>query len=170
MTEHTGVLAVVEASCAEMERHMKMLRWGIDIPQGTDPEHGGDVHRALLAVRARLDSAEQLIRAARHERARFRAKAAQRRQEADDEFDRLLVAQGEGAVRQEWQGGREREAKARALNLDKRRVARKAETASAMVDDCYEGLRDAFFGLLNVREELLARMRELQWASALEHG
>jgi hypothetical protein len=73
-------------------------------------------------------------------------------------------------VRLEWQAGGERMAKARVQNLDKRRVARKAEAASAMVDDCFEGLRDAFFGLLNVREELIARMRELQWASALEHG
>lgn len=170
MTEHTGVLALVEDRCAELNQAMARLRWGLDIPQGTDPEHGGDVHLALLAVRARLDLAEQLIREGRRERARFRARAAQRRQEADDAYDQRLVDLGELALRQEWQGGREREAKARTLTLDDRRLARRAEAAAVMVDDCYEGLRDAFFGLLNVREEFIARLRELQWAASLERG
>jgi hypothetical protein len=52
--------------------------------------------------------------------------------------------------------------------LDDRRLARRAEDARDMIEDCYEGLRDAFFGLLNVREELIARLRELQFESVLD--
>lgn len=166
MTELTGVLAQVEAKCAELEEAMRRLRWGLDIPPVTAEGH--DVHQVLLDVRARLDLAEQLLRDTRRERLRYRSRAAQRRHEADDAYDDVLDKLGEGAVRLEWQSGREREAKARLRTLDARKVARRAEAASAMVDDCYEALRDAFFGLLNIREELIARLRELQFESVLE--
>ncbi len=129
---------------------------------------GHDVHEALLAIRARLDMAEQLLKSARIERRRFRARAKIRRQEADDAYDEQLAKLAEGAVRREFEGAQERMAKARLHVLEKTRKMRTAEAVRDLVDDAYEGLRDQFFGLRDIRQELLDRLRELQWESSME--
>jgi hypothetical protein len=165
------VLERVEARCAEVEEAMRALRFGTSGSPLVIPPYGlgGDaVHEALLDVRGRLDLAESLKIEARKVRRQFRDIAAQRREEADENFDKLLVKQGEGALRQEWQGGREREAKARTLNLDERRAARTAEKAARRAEEMFETITDMFFGLLNIREELIARLRELQFETVME--
>jgi hypothetical protein len=168
-----GVLGQVEALTAQWADAMARLRFGteevpLEVP-GVDAE-GPDVHAALLAVRARLDMAEQLLKSARIERRRFRARAKIRRQEADDAYDKALAKRGEGAVRREFEGAQERMAGARLDVLEQTRTARTAEAVRDLVDDAYEGLRDQFFGLLNIRQELLDRLRELQWESSMERG
>jgi hypothetical protein len=173
MTELSGVLAAIQELCDGLEARMGVLRFGTEddplvIPPATAEGH--DVHEALLEVRGRLDLAEQLIREARRERRRFRTKAAQRRRERDEEYDRKLGKRGEGAVRREFEGAREREAGARLDVLPLTQQANRAEDARAMVEDCFDGLRDAMFGLLNIREELIARLRELQWEQSMERS
>jgi hypothetical protein len=169
----TGVLDRVEARCDELTGAMKVLRFGSEdkplvIPQGTEPGDGQDVHKTLLDVRARLDLAETLKLEARKLRREFRRKAVQRRQEADEAFDKELKRLGEGAVRLEWQSGREREASARTTVLEQRRTAITAETARSIVEAMFDDVQDMFFGLLNIREELIARLRELQFETVLE--
>lgn len=166
MSEPTGVLASIQELCDSLEARMDVLRWGIEIPPATAEGH--DVHEALLEVRGRLDLAEQLMRAARRERRRFRAKAVLRQRERDEAYDAKLGKRGEGAVRREYEGAREREAGARLDVLDLTRIAHTAADARTMVDDCFEGLRESMFGLLNVREELIVRLRELQWEQSME--
>lgn len=168
-----GALDVVKALCDELEDGMRRLRFGTgaeplalpghDVPGVDTQAEGHAVHSALLDVRARLDLAEELMTGARRERRRFRAKAVQRLTERDEEYDRALVKLGEGAVMRQFEGAREREAKARVYVLELTQRANRAAAARAMVDDCFDGLKDSFFGLLNVREELIARLRELQF-------
>jgi hypothetical protein len=157
----------VARQCAGALDGMKVLR-EFEVPQGTDPEHAQDIHAALLAVRAKLDLAEELIREIRALRRRARLFAVRAKEHADDKFDERLVRLGEGAVRQEWQGGREREAQARMLTLDERRAARSAERLRVTADDTFDQLTASFFGLLNVREELIARLRALQFETVME--
>jgi hypothetical protein len=166
-----GALDVVKALCDELEEAMRVLRFGTEAEPLVLPGHtavGGEVHEALLDVRARLDQAEELMTGARRERRRFRAKAVQRQVERDEEYDRVMAGLGEGAVRREYEGTKDREAKARMRVLELTQTANRAAAARVMVDDCFDGLKDTFFGLLNVREELIARLRELQFESTLE--
>jgi hypothetical protein len=168
-----GILGQVEALTAQWADAMARLRFGtedrpLEVP-GADAE-GHDVHEALLAVRDRLDMAELLLKGARIERRRIRARARIRQQERDDEYDRRLAKLAEGAVRREFEGAQERMAKARLDVVELTRAQRKAEAVRDLVDDAYEGLRDQFFGLLNIRQELLDRLRELQWESSMERG
>lgn len=160
-----GVLGQVEALTARWAEAMDDLR-AVEVP--SVEAEGHDVHAALLDVRARLDLAEELIKGARIERRRFRARARLRAQERDDEYDRRLAKLSEGAVRREYEGAQERMTKARLDVVELTRKARTAEAVRDLVDDAYEGLRDRFFGLLNVREELIARLRELQFETAME--
>ena len=166
MTDLTGVLASVQALCDGLEARMDVLRWGVVIPPASAEGH--DVHEVLVDVRGRLDLAETLMREARRERRRFRTKAAMRRREADEAYDEALGKASEGAVRREYESARERENKARLATLDRRRAANRADDARAIVDDCFDGLRESMFGLLNTREELIARLRELQWEVGME--
>jgi hypothetical protein len=166
-----GILGQVEALTGQWADAMARLRFGTDeVPlevPGIEAE-GHDVHAALLAIRARLDLAEQLLKGARIERRRFRARARLRQQERDDEYDEKLADLAKGAVRREYEGAQERMAKARLHVLELTRKQRTAEAVRDLVDDAYEGLRDQFFGLLNIREELIARLRELQFETAME--
>jgi hypothetical protein len=155
-------LADIEATCAGFEQRMAVLRQ-VRVPGAA--ALGPEVHRALLDVRARLDAAEVLKTETRRLRRKFRNKAAQRAEEAEEEFDRQLGKLGEGAVMRQYEGAQERMSRARTLNLDFRRRANTAKKVSQRVDDMFDAVTDMFFGLLNVREELLARMREL--ASAM---
>jgi hypothetical protein len=166
-----GVLGQVEGLTAQWADAMARLRFGTEevplvIPSVEAEPH--DVHEALLDIRARLDMAELLLKSARIERRRFRARARLRRQEADDAYDEKLADLAKGAVRREYEGAQERMAGARLHVLEKTRKARTAEAVRDLVDDAYEGLRDQFFGLLNIREELIARLRELQFETAME--
>jgi len=167
----SSVLGACEARCAELEDAMRVLRFGnaaepFDLPAGGA---GGEVvHGALLDVRARLDLAEELKLAARKLRREFRDKARLRAQERDDEYDRRLDKLSDGAMRREWESGREREARARLAVLELTRAARTAEAARARVEEMFDSLTDMFFGLLNIREELIARLRELQFETAME--
>jgi hypothetical protein len=166
-----GILGQVEGLTAQWADAMARLRFGTDeVPlevPGIEAE-GYDVHEALLAIRGRLDMAELLLKGARIERRRFRARAKIRAQERDDEYDKQLAKLAEGAVRRDYEGAQERMAKARLHVLGLTRTQRTAEAVRDLVDDAYEGLRDQFFGLLNIRQELLDRLRELQWESSLE--
>lgn len=166
-----GILGQVEALTAQWADAMARLRFGteevpLEVP-GVEAE-GHEVHEALLAIRARLDMAEQLLKGARIERRRFRARARLRAQERDDAYDKALAKRGEGAVRREYEGAQERMAGARLDVLELTRTQRRAEAVRELVDDAYEGLRDQFFGLLNIRQEMLDRLRELQWESSFE--
>ncbi len=166
-----GILGQVEGLTAQWADAMARLRFGtedkpLEVP-GVEAE-GHDVHKALLAIRGRLDMAELLLKGARVERRRFRARAKIRQQERDDEYDEQLAELAKGAVRREYEGAQERMAKARLHVLELTRTQRTAEAVRDLVDDAYEGLRDQFFGLLNIREELIARLRELQFETAME--
>lgn len=167
----TSALDLVKGLCDELEEAMRVLRFGTEAEPLVLPGHtavGGEVHEALLDVRARLDLAEELMTKARRERRRFRAKAVQRQVERDARYDQVMASLGEGAVRREYEGTKDREAKARVRVLELTQTANRAGAARVMVDDCFDGLKDTFFGLLNIREELIARLRELQFESTLE--
>ena len=166
-----GVLGQVEALTGQWADSMARLRFGtedrpLEVP-GVEAE-GHEVHAALLAIRTRLDMAELLLKGARIERRRFRARARLRQQERDDAYDERLADLAKGAVRREFEGAQERMAQARLHVLELTRKQRTAEAVRDLVDDAYEGLRDQFFGLLNIRQELLDRLRELQWESSME--
>jgi len=167
----SAVLEAVAARCADLEDAMRILRFGSQQVPFVLPAFGvggEDVHKALLDVRARLDAAEQLKLAGRKLRREFRDKARLRAQERDDEYDDRLDKLSAGAVRREWESGREREARARLQVVEMTRTVRTAEAARSRVEEMFDSLTDMFFGLLNIREELIARLRELQFETAME--
>jgi hypothetical protein len=160
-------VAAARGLCDEVLAAMARLR-DFEVPQQTEIEAAGEVHQALLTVRERLDSAEALLLQVRRERLKTREKYRQLRQLADEEYDLKLGKLGEGAVRREYESVRDREVQARLHVLDLTRRMRAAETVKLMAEDTFESLTASFFGLLNIREELIARLRELQFESVLE--
>ena len=163
----TSILERAEEQCAELEEAMLRLR-AAEVPPVE--VKGESVHAALLDVRARLDLAEELKVQARRLRRQFRARAAERLRERDEEYDRRLAEYAKGAVRREYESVREREVRARLDVLELTRQANAAADVRARVEEMFESLTDMFFGLLNIREELIARLRELQFETVLERG
>jgi hypothetical protein len=162
LTSHEEAVA---ASCGELVEKIGMLRAVGLPPADADPTA---VHAALLDVRARLDLAEPL-RAEMIRRRRMAARVAARRgEEADDAYDAALVKTSGQAMRREYESVRDREVVARTQGSPARRAARQAEAALAVVKEAEELVNLAYFGLLNVREELLARLRYLPWETNLE--
>lgn len=167
MTKRSQAELDAQDKYAELSGGMAKLRDFAVPPYAAHPD---EVHRGLVDVRAALDLAETLIQ----ESARFRDEVGRRAralaQAADDAYDAELVKMGAQGSRPAYEGAQERYGAARMNHLvfEARRRARTAERVSDIARGEHERLRTSFYGLLNIREELLARLRELQWESSME--
>jgi hypothetical protein len=137
------------------------------------PPHEADptvVHEALRDdLRLRLDRAEVLMAEASRYRRKARAEASRLGAEADDAYDEVLVGLSERARRAEFESIKDREVQARVKSSPKRRAARAAERFADQVDEAETVVRGMFFGLLNIRAELLVTLEHyFPWRSSLE--
>ncbi|MGA9606978.1 MAG: hypothetical protein WBR21_08140 [Rouxiella badensis] len=136
------------------------------------PETDADpvkVREELHVVRGLLDQAEVLFAEMSSVRADFRAKAAQRREQFQDRFDRELGKLTGRSVSAQYESGKEREAQARVKAVDELIVSRTADRCVVIVDGAYETVRIKYYGLLNIREELLNLLtRYLPWRASME--
>jgi hypothetical protein len=152
--------------CREVLDGMAVLR-GFERPgeAAAPPE----VHEALLEIRGRLDQAEVLFKNMTRLRAEFRARARERADELQDRQDGELQKLMAAAVRREYEAARERESTARTRAVDQLIAARLAARIVMIVDAAYDQVRIDYYGLLNVREELLNDLSHyLPWRASME--
>jgi hypothetical protein len=164
----TAAEKAVRALCTRVTDAMAALR--DYAPPG--PETDADpvkVREELHAARGLLDQAEVLFAEMSGIRADYRAKAAQRKEEYQDRFDRELGKLAGRSVSAQFESGRERESMARVRSVDELTVSRVADRCVVIVDGAYEVVRIKYYGLLNIREELLALLtRYLPWRASME--
>lgn len=160
-------LADVLDTCVQIEQSMVALRSEVAmLDDWNDPD------KYLLAVadvRSRLDLAETVMKDVRQYRRRVRARTRRAREAREDAYDNKLAQLTEGAVRREYESIRDREVQARTHVLGLTREVRAWEAAQARADEAFETVREAYFGLKDVRGELLDLLRFLPWVSHLEH-
>lgn len=149
-----------------------LLKMGVqrDFTPPTVDEDPRELHRILREdLRARLDAAEELLREITRVRHRARREAARLKAAADDEYDKKMSVLAERAVRLEYQSVHDRTAMARVHASPHVRAQREAERVADMVSEAEEVMKSMYFGLRDVRRELLATLEHfLPWDSSLE--
>jgi uncharacterized protein (DUF1800 family) len=165
--ESDGREQVTEEACAALLTEMAALR---DFPVPAADEDPREVHRLLREdLRSRLDRAEVLMAQMARYRRRARRGAARLKAEADDAYDTELAELAKKAVRLEYQSVHDRIAMAKVASSPQRREARAAERLADRVDEAEEVMKGMFFGLRDVRRELLATLEKfLPFESSLE--
>jgi hypothetical protein len=136
------------------------------------PPHEADgfaVHAAVRELRTRLDRAEVIMALMAGYKRRQRGRAAEAKAAADDVFDEEMARLAKLAVRMDYQGVRDREALAGAKALSERKKVRAAAKLAERVDQADDAARGMFFGLRDIRRELLATLEHyLPWESSME--
>lgn len=158
--------AKARATCERTLASMATLR-SFEVP-GTDAEPP-DVHEALGEMRARLDAAEVLMK----EILRFKGECWARSDAlaalADDAYDAAWDKAVQSNRGREFEGVKDREVAARMASLAERRRARAARTVARLADNAHARAQVDYYGLLNIREELLTRLsRYLPWLASME--
>jgi hypothetical protein len=170
MTKADPAETAAREKYAELFLAMARLRAFPYPPHGAGGEVLADALAGQDGIRTRLDLAEQVLQ----ESARFRDDivrlARALTQAADDEFDKKMTGAGRTGRGPEFEGVKDREASARLDTLEDRRKARTAERVADIARTEHERLRTSFYGLRDIRQELLDRLRELQWESGMERG
>jgi hypothetical protein len=170
MTKQDPAEIAARAQYARLQASMARLR-AFDVPwHGAGGHELGEALAGEHGVRTRLDLAEGLLQ----ESARFRDEVVRTAralaQAADDAFDGKMTGAGRTGRGPEFEGVKDREASARLDTLELRRPARTAERVADIARTEHERLRTSFYGLRDIRQELLDRLRELQWETGMERG
>jgi hypothetical protein len=135
-------------------------------PADADPPA---VNAVLIDVRRRLDLAEPLLHELMRRRTAARAAAKRTGGAADDAYDDKLASLAKTAVRREYESGRDRQASAAVDTSSLRRKARQADIAADVAEAALAEGRSMFYGLRDIREELLVRLRNyLPWLALSE--
>jgi hypothetical protein len=157
-----------KADLAQLLTEMAGLRSFAVPPHDADPPV---VHEALRDdLRARLDRAEVLLAAVAKHRRRAKAVALAAVAAADDAYDEHLEKLSGRAVTREFESIKDREVLARVKSSPLRKEARAAERFADQVNEAETAMRGMFFGLRDIRAELLATLQHyVPWQSSLEH-
>jgi hypothetical protein len=157
----------IEDACAVLLREMAGLR-DFDVPAAdADPS---EVHEALRDdLRARLDRAEELKREMAGYKRKAQRTARRLRAEADEVYDTELARLSGRAVTREYESVRDREVLARVKASPKRRAQLAAERVLDLVEEAEDAMDGMFFGLRDIRRELLTALEHyFPWKSSLE--
>lgn len=129
-----------------------------------------EVHRALREVlRPRLDRAEAIMAEVAGCRRRARRAAKRAAAVTSDAYDEALVKFSTRAMSREYESVKDREVQARVSSSPQRREQRRAEETADLVEQAEDAARGMFFGLRDIRAELLATLQHyLPWLSSLE--
>jgi hypothetical protein len=163
LTEFEGT---VRALCVDRLREMARLRDFRVPPPDANPD---EVHDASRELRGRLDAAEVIIKELARSKRRARRMLRAATATYDDVYDAEMARLARAAVRLEYQSVHDRTAMARVTASPQRRAARAAERLADYVEQAEEEARSSYFGLRDIREELLTTLRSyLPWLSSLE--
>jgi hypothetical protein len=133
-----------------------------------DPQ---EVLNALLDARKRSDRLDEIlanVTRMKHRAARSKTAAAYA---AEDAWDHSLAMQRSTTVRrnsQEFEGPRERYSKANLDSLEEQRESRTSERQLAIIEEAYDVIRQAKFGMDGWRSDLVSILRTLSFESHLE--
>jgi hypothetical protein len=166
MTDAAAVELAAEDAMERMLASMAVLR-AFDVPpHDALPDR---VHAALIELRGRLDAAETLLQLAARERRQARRLARRLAEDADDIYDAELGRRSERAVTRQFESIQDRTVGARLKALEARRKARRAAAVADLVEEAEDALKSMFFGLRDIRKELLTTLDSfLPWLSSLE--
>ena len=166
MTEALAEQLAAEEVMEQMLASMAVLRAFQRPPHDALPDQ---VHEKIIELRARLDSAETLVQMAAREKRQARRLAKRLAEAADDIYDAELGRRSERAVTREYESIQDRAVGARLKALDARRKARAAAAVADLVEEAEDSLRSSFFGLRDIRKELLTTLDSfLPWLASLE--
>lgn len=136
-------------------------------PHGTDPT---EVHRVLReVVRPALDRAEVIMAEVAGHRRRARREAKRAAAATSDAYDEALNPSSRAAMRREYESIRDREVQARVVSSPQRKEQRAAEDTADLIEQAEDAARGMFFGLRDIRKELLVTLESyLPWESSLD--
>lgn len=137
------------------------------------PAHEADpveVHRVLREVlRPRLDRAEVIMAEVAGHRRRARREAKRAAAATSDTYDEVLVGFSTRAMSREYESIKDREVQARVKSSPQRREQRQAEEAADLIEQAEDAAKGMFFGLRDIRTELLTTLQHyLPWLSSLD--
>lgn len=165
MTETQDPEKLAQDTCSTLLDGMTTLR---DFPWPSTGVPAPVVHSSLVDLRGRLDLAEELVQNAVVFRSQAKSRAAELKEQADDAWDNEISSISEQAVQRDFEGAQARYAKARLSTLPALRRSRTAQRVAELAASTEEQVKTSYRGLKDIREELLARLRYLEWEKALE--
>lgn len=129
-----------------------------------------EVHRVLREVlRPRLDRAEVIMAEVAGHRRRARREAKRAAAATSDAYDEALVKFSTRAMSREYESIKDREVQARVTSSPQRGEQRKAEDTADLIEQAEDAARGMFFGLRDIRKELLVTLESyLPWESSLD--
>jgi hypothetical protein len=152
---------------AELLNEMAALR---DFEVPAHDAAPGEVHRVLREVlRPRLDRAEVIMAKVAGHRRRARQEARRAAAVTADAYDDALVKFSSRAMAREYESIKDREVQARVASSAQRREQRAAEAVADVIEQAEEAARGMFFGLRDIRKELLVTLESyLPWEASME--
>lgn len=157
----------VQEACAQLLTDMALLR---DFPVPPSDAEPSAVHQALRDdLRGRLDRAEQLMADIKRHRRRARRSVRQLSAAYDEAYDTALEKLSRRAVGRDYEGVHDREVQARTAASMERRKVIAAERVLDLVEEAEDVMTSMFFGLRDIRRELLASLDYLPWRASIEN-
>jgi hypothetical protein len=141
---------------------------GLDVPgHEARPD---EVHSFLReVVRPALDRAEVIMAEVSGHRHRARRAARAAAAATDDAYDEALVKFSTRAMAREYESIKDREVQARVASSPQRKEQRAAERDADVIDQAEEAAKGMFFGLRDIRRELLVTLEHyIPWEASLE--
>jgi hypothetical protein len=157
---------VSEDQCAALLTQMAVLRDFTMPPADADLPVVHDLLREDL--RPRLDRAEGILHEMSGYRRRARRQVKRLREEAEEAYDAALAKMSGRAVSRQYESIRDREVLARVAASPQYRALRVAERNLDLVEEAEEAVKGMFFGLRDIRAELLGDFSYLPWERSLE--
>jgi chromosome segregation ATPase len=156
----------IRETCASMLARASQERKFTRPHSGASP---GEVHEAMLEVRTRLDSLEEMRATLLGLAAGARAEVRQAEAEVQDAWDKLADSQdGRQSISGEFLGKEERYARWNIRVLPLRRELRRLQRVADLVAATEAQVSTYYFGLRDLQGELKATMRYLEFESVLE--
>jgi hypothetical protein len=155
-----------EDRCAALLTEMAGLRAFTMPPADADLPVVHDAIREDL--RPRLDRAEGIMREMAGHKRRARRAARRLRAEAEEAYDAALAKLSGRAVSRQYESIKDREVLARVAASQQYRALRVAERSLDLVEEAEEAVKGMFFGLRDIRAELLGDFTYLPWERSLE--
>ena len=137
------------------------------------PAHDADpseVHRVLREVlRPRLDRAEVIMAEVAGHRRRAKRAAKHAAAATSDAYDAALVKFSTRAMSREYESIKDREVQARVTSSPQRKAQRDAEDTADLIEQAEDAAKGMFFGLRDIRRELLDTLEHyLPWEASME--
>lgn len=163
----SGSEQVIQAACAELLADMALLR---DFPVPSSDADPSAVHAALRDdLRGRLDRAEQLMKEIRKNKRRARRALWARTAAYNEAYDAALEKLSKRAVGRDYEGVHDREVQARVAASAEHRKVVAAERVLDLVEEAEDVMQSMFFGLRDIRGELMKSLDFLPWRSSMEN-